>query len=171
MKKKLIILSLLSSLLLVSCNDSKTAEQTAVAQETTQQAEQAEQPVAAVVETTETPVENAQGQVEAVQETVEEAVEVENQYAEFQNAMVDKYKDKAITNITVSPYAKGIDIIFNTSNKNMTKDEFNGIASDVVKELKANFDFIPADSAIGCSLEYQPNPNENTDVLMTSDIK
>ena len=160
MKKNLVILTLLS-LLLVSCNDSQK----------TQQVEQAEQPVAAVVETTETPVENAQGQVEAVEENVEEAVEVENQYAEFENAMMEKYKDQSITEIRVSPYSKGIDVIFNTLNKNMTKEEFDAITADVVKELKANFDFIPADAKIGCSLEYQPNPNENTEVLMTSDVQ
>lgn len=160
MKKKLIVLSLLS-FMVVACNQEKSV----------QQAEKAEQPVAVAVETTETPVENAKGTVEAVEEKVEEVVEFENQYSNFQKEMVEKFKDKGITNLTVSAYAKGIDLIFNTENKKMTKEQFEAIATDVVKELKSNFDFIPADSKINCSLEYQPDPKENVEFLMSSDIK
>lgn len=95
----------------------------------------------------------------------------ESEYATFEKNMAELYKNEGITDVIVAPYAKGIDIIFHVDNKNMTKDTFTAIAKEVVKQLKDNFDYLDKDLPIGCSLEYQPDPNQDTQVLMTEDVK
>lgn len=175
MKKYLAILSVLT-LLLASCNnETKEAKNEAAPQQVEQTTEAgASQNEKEEVEQTQEQVQEETGEVGETEETGEnedEAYVEESEYASFEKSMLDLYSGEGITNIMVAPYAKGVDIIFNVDNKNMTKEEFNNIAKEVVKELKNNFDYIDKDLKIGCSLEYQPDPNENAEVLMTADVK
>mgnify|MGYP001190180418 CR=1 FL=1 len=108
---------------------------------------------------------------QAIAQEEDAIAEEESEYATFEKNMTELYKNEGITDIIVAPYAKGIDIIFHVDNKNMTKDTFTAIAKEVVKQLKDNFDYLDKDLPIGCSLEYQPDPNQDTQVLMTEDVK
>ena len=172
MKKYLAILSVLT-LLLASCNnETKEAKNEAAPQQVEQTTEAgASQNEKEEVEQTQEQVQEETGEVEETGENEDEAYVEESEYASFEKSMLDLYSGEGITNIMVAPYAKGVDIIFNVDNKNMTKEEFNNIAKEVVKELKNNFDYIDKDLKIGCRLEYQPDPNENAEVLMTADVK
>ena len=172
MKKYLAMLSILT-LLLASCNnETKEAKNEAAPQQVEQTAEAgASQNEKEEVEQTQEQVEEETGETAESGENEDEAYVEESEYASFEKSMLDLYSGEGITNIMVAPYAKGVDIIFNVDNKNMTKEEFNNIAKEVVKELKNNFDYIDKDLKIGCSLEYQPDPNENAEVLMTADVK
>ncbi|MBR8700467.1 hypothetical protein IX317_001950 [Fusobacterium sp. DD29] len=172
MKKYLAILSVLT-LLLASCNnETKEAKNEAAPQQVEQTTEAgASQNEKEEVEQTQEQVQEETGEVGETGENEDEAYVEESEYASFEKSMLDLYSGEGITNIMVAPYAKGVDIIFNVDNKNMTKEEFNNIAKEVVKELKNNFDYIDKDLKIGCSLEYQPDPNENAEVLMTADVK
>lgn len=172
MKKYLAILSVLT-LLLASCNnETKEAKNEAAPQQVEQTTEAgASQNEKEEVEQTQEQVQEETGEVGETGENEDEAYVEESENASFEKSMLDLYSGEGITNIMVAPYAKGVDIIFNVDNKNMTKEEFNNIAKEVVKELKNNFDYIDKDLKIGCSLEYQPDPNENAEVLMTADVK
>lgn len=172
MKKYLAMLSILT-LLLASCNnETKEAKNEAAPQQVEQTTEAgASQNEKEEVEQTQEQVQEETGEVGETGENEDEAYVEESEYASFEKSMLDLYSGEGITNIMVAPYAKGVDIIFNVDNKNMTKEEFNNIAKEVVKELKNNFDYIDKDLKIGCSLEYQPDPNENAEVLMTADVK
>ena len=172
MKKYLAMLSILT-LLLASCNnETKEAKNEAAPQQVEQTTEAGEsQNEKEEVEQTQEQVQEETGEVGETGENEDEAYVEESEYASFEKSMLDLYSGEGITNIMVAPYAKGVDIIFNVDNKNMTKEEFNNIAKEVVKELKNNFDYIDKDLKIGCSLEYQPDPNENAEVLMTADVK
>lgn len=108
---------------------------------------------------------------QAIAQEEDAIAEEESEYATFEKNMTELYKNEGITDVIVAPYAKGIDIIFHVDNKNMTKDTFTAIAKEVVKQLKDNFDYLDKDLPIGCSLEYQPDPNQDTQVLMTEDVK
>lgn len=172
MKKYLAILSVLT-LLLASCNNETKEAKNEVAPQQVEQTTEAgaSQNEKEEVEQTQEQVQEETGEVEETGENEDEAYVEESEYASFEKSMLDLYSGEGITNIMVAPYAKGVDIIFNVDNKNMTKEEFNNIAKEVVKELKNNFDYIDKDLKIGCSLEYQPDPNENAEVLMTADVK
>lgn len=172
MKKYLAILSVLT-LLLASCNNETKEAKNEVAPQQVEQTTEAgaSQNEKEEVEQTQEQVEEETGEVGETGENEDEAYVEESEYASFEKSMLDLYSGEGITNIMVAPYAKGVDIIFNVDNKNMTKEEFNNIAKEVVKELKNNFDYIDKDLKIGCSLEYQPDPNENAEVLMTADVK
>ena len=108
---------------------------------------------------------------QVVQQEEDAIAEEENEYATFEKNMAELYKNEGITDIVVAPYAKGIDIIFHVDNKNMGKDTFAAISKEVVKQLKDNFDYLDKDLPVGCSLEYQPDPNQDTEVLITEDVK
>lgn len=174
MKKYLAILCILT-IALTSCNSKETSDKhdSQAAQKVEQVVEETKAEEAAETDSVDKADAEAQDATEemAAEEEADMMAEEESEYATFEKDMAELYKGEGITDIMVLPYSKGIDITFHVDNKNMKKDEFTNIAKEVVKELKNNFDFIDKDLPIGCSLEYQPDPNENTEVLMEADIK
>ncbi|WP_410207445.1 DUF6981 domain-containing protein [Fusobacterium sp.] len=177
MKKYLAILCVLT-LALTSCNTKETTDQadSQAAQKAEQVVEETKAEMAAETDALDKADAEAQDAIEQMNAEADAAeaetiAEEESEYIAFEKNMTDLFKEKGITDIMVAPYSKGIDVIFHVDNKDMTKDQFVSIAKEVVTELKNNFDYIDKELPIGCSLEYQPDPNQDTEILITEDIK
>lgn len=91
-------------------------------------------------------------------------------YKEFEEENLIKYIGDGIIDIVVAPYSKGIDILFTTDTKDFSKEKFEGIAKEVVKNFKENFD-IDENLEIGVSLDYQLDPSENAENIFVDQIQ
>lgn len=107
---------------------------------------------------------------EKTSETTYVEVEEKSIYKEFEEENLIKYIGDGIIDIVVAPYSKGIDILFTTDTKDFSKEKFEGIAKEVVKNFKENFD-IDESLEIGVSLDYQPDPNENAENIFVDQIQ
>lgn len=107
---------------------------------------------------------------EKTSETTYVEVEEKSIYKEFEEENLIKYIGDGIIDIVVAPYSKGIDILFTTDTKDFSKEKFEGIAKEVVKNFKENFD-IDENLEIGVSLDYQPDPNENAENIFVDQIQ
>lgn len=107
---------------------------------------------------------------EKTSETTYVEVEEKSIYKEFEEENLIKYIGDGIIDIVVAPYSKGIDILFTTDTKDFSKEKFEGIAKEVVKNFKENFD-IDGSLEIGVSLDYQPDPNENAENIFVDQIQ
>jgi hypothetical protein len=107
---------------------------------------------------------------EKTSETTYVEVEEKSIYKEFEEENLIKYIGDGIIDIVVAPYSKGIDILFTTDTKDFSKEKFEGIAKEVVKNFKENFD-IDESLEIGVSLDYQPDPSENAENIFVDQIQ
>lgn len=107
---------------------------------------------------------------EKTSETIYVEVEEKSIYKEFEEENLIKYIGDGIIDIVVAPYSKGIDILFTTDTKDFSKEKFEGIAKEVVKNFKENFD-IDESLEIGVSLDYQPDPSENAENIFVDQIQ
>lgn len=107
---------------------------------------------------------------EKTSETTYVEVEEKSIYKEFEEENLIKYIGDGIIDIVVAPYSKGIDILFTTDTKDFSKEKFEGIAKEVVKNFKENFD-IDENLEIGVSLDYQPDPSENAENIFVDQIQ
>ena len=107
---------------------------------------------------------------EKTSETTYVEVEEKSIYKEFEEENLIKYIGDGIIDIVVAPYSKGIDILFTTDTKDFSKEKFEGIAKEVVKNFKENFD-IDESLEVGVSLDYQPDPSENAENIFVDQIQ
>lgn len=107
---------------------------------------------------------------EKTSETTYVEVEEKSIYKEFEEENLIKYIGDGIIDIVVAPYSKGIDILFTTDTKDFSKEKFEGIAKEVVKNFKENFD-IDESLEIGVSLDYQPDSSENAENIFVDQIQ
>lgn len=59
-----------------------------------------------------------------------------NKYTKFEKESLEKYGELGVTKVEVALYSKGIDILFTTNQKDFTKENFDKMAEESVKNLK-----------------------------------
>ena len=95
-------------------------------------------------------------QADAVAENAGSEVFVDDsdRFSAFEEELLARYADKGIMSVDVSAYAKGIDIVFVTADRKMTRAEFTAMASRSVRECKARFGIDKA-APIRAVLDYK----------------
>lgn len=85
--------------------------------------------------------------------------EVED-FFKFQNKILNKYKEFKLTGFEVSKYAKGIELLFITSDMNFSKEKFIEISKYSLDELKNTYE-IDKTLKIHSSISYQKDSKSN----------
>lgn len=81
--------------------------------------------------------------------------EVED-FSDFQDKILKEYSKFDIINFEVSKYAKGMELLFTTTNKEFPKDKFIEISKHCLKELKNTY-IIDESLSIPTYISYQKN--------------
>ena len=99
---------------------------------------------------------SAESQADTAMENSDSEVFVDDsdRFSAFEEELLARYADKGIRSVDVSAYAKGIDIVFVTADRKMTRAEFTAIASRSVRECKARFGIDKA-APIRAVLDYK----------------
>lgn len=147
MKTKLTLLAALLALF-ISCSNEKSDAQTT--QETT---------VATQTETTE----NKEAVETEVVSEKKDIAEVED-FTDFQDKILKEYADLDITSFEVSKYAKGIELLFTTTNKDFPKDKFIEMSKHCVEELKNTY-VVDETLTIPAAISYQKDSESNAVAL------
>lgn len=146
MKTKLALLAALLALF-ISCSNEKSDAGTQATQEST------------AVAQTETTENKENVQTETVVEK-KDIAEVED-FSDFQDKILKEYADLELTSFEVSKYAKGIELLFMTTNKDFSKDKFNEMAKHCVEEFKDTYTMDKSIEKIPVTISYKKDDNSN----------
>lgn len=141
MKKKLVFVTMLLGLFVACSNDKK-----------------------------ENNLDNNQKVVESVEKKVEEKkniAEVED-FSEFQKEILDKNADLKLSDFEVLKYAKGVEFLITTTNKDFSKDDFEKLTTSAMQSLKEKY-ILDEGLEIKSSISYQKDAK--TDAVFLYEYK
>lgn len=145
MRKKIIFLAIISSLLIACSKDGNTEQQTP-------KTENIEQQNTTAVESNTNKVED--------EANIKKSIAEVSDFSDFQNKILEKYPDLQITSFEVSKYSKGMELLFMTTDENFSKEKFIEISKFALEELRKTYE-VDESIKIPATISYQKDEKTN----------